>query len=44
MENMENMDFEAMHDRQFDELMELLDAHRKTVLAHWLPEAKTDDA
>ena len=28
MENMENMDFEAMHDRQFDELMELLDAHR----------------
>ena len=28
MENMDNMDFEAMHDRQFDELMELLDAHR----------------
>ena len=28
MENMENMDFEAMHDRQTDELMELLDAHR----------------
>lgn len=28
MENMENMDFEAMHDRQFDELMELLDAYR----------------
>lgn len=28
MEDMENMDFEAMHDRQFDELMELLDAHR----------------
>lgn len=27
MGNMENMDFEAMHDRQFDELMELLDAH-----------------
>ena len=28
MENMDNMDFEAMHDRQTDELMELLDAHR----------------
>lgn len=28
MEDMENMDFEAMHDRQFGELMELLDAHR----------------
>ena len=25
-------------------VLELLDAHRKTVLAHWLPEAKTDDA
>ena len=25
-------------------VLELLDAHRETVLAHWLPEAKTDDA
>ena len=28
MENIENLDFEAMHEKQFDELMELLDSRR----------------
>ena len=28
MDNIENMDFEAIHEKQSDELMELLDSRR----------------
>ena len=43
MENMENMDFEAIHDRQSDELMELLNEHRMKELQHRLEDMNEFD-
>lgn len=44
MDNMENMDFEAMHDRQSDELMELLNEHRMKELRTRLEDMNEFDA
>lgn len=43
MENMENMDFEAMLDRQFDELFELLDSRRMKELQNRLEDMNEFD-
>ena len=43
MENIENMDFEAMHERQFDELYELLESKRMRELKGILEEMNEFD-
>ena len=43
MENIENMDFEAMHERQFDELYELLESKRMRELKSILEEMNEFD-